>query len=278
MKHFAVQLTAAAIFVCTAGAFAQTPDKTTDSAGILAPATGGATEEQTPSPAPTTPAPTNGTDAKPAAPSAEDKHAYGILPNYRTADGNVPYSRITTHQTMMIGVRDSFDGAAYPLAAFFTGISQLSNTNPSFGQGVKGFAHRYGTSFADQIVGNMFTESFLPLAFHEDPRFFRKGTGSKLSRLGYAASRVLICRNDNGKNTFNASEIVGNTIVGAVGNLYYPDARSFKDTASRLFTQTATDTISNALKEFWPDVKHYYIRKHREKLARQQKTPPAPGF
>jgi len=285
MKLFAVLLAAAAAFLCSASAFAQTAEQTVDQPVVVSsPFAATAADDQAPVATPVatkdpgTPSPASATDAKAVVPAVEDKRAYGVLPNYRTAEAGVPYSPITPHQTLMIGFKDSFDGAAYPLAAFFTGISQLANSNPSFGQGFKGFAHRYGTSFADQVIGNMLTESFLPLAFHEDPRFFRKGTGTKLGRLAYAASRVLVCRADNGHNTFNAAEVVGNGIVGAVGNAYYPDARGFKDTMSRMWTQIGTDTISNALKEFWPDVKHYYIRKHREKLARQQKAAPAPGF
>ncbi len=272
MKLYAVQMTVVAGIVFAAATFAQT----NDAAPVLSPAVAEEVPQTQPAQDSASTAPA--TDSKNIVPIKEDKRAYGVLPNYRTAEAAVPYAPITAHQTIMIGVKDSFDGAAYPLAAFFTGISQLTNSNPSFGQGVKGFAHRYSTSFADQVIGNMLTESFLPLAFHEDPRFFRKGSGSKKGRLLYAASRVLICRNDNGKNTFNASEIVGNGIVGSVGNLYYPDSRGFRDTMQRMWTQIGTDSISNVLKEFWPDVKNYYVRRHREKVERQQKTAPTPGF
>ena len=64
------------------------------------------------------------TPADPPPPSVqphEDKRAYGVLPNYRTAEADVPFAPITSHQKLIIGVKDSFDGVAYPLAAFFSG-------------------------------------------------------------------------------------------------------------------------------------------------------------
>ncbi len=147
------------------------------------------------------------------------------------------------------------------LAGVFALIAQANNTNPSFGQGVEGFAKRYGTSAADQIVGNFMTEAIWPSLLHEDPRYFRKINGSIKSRLGYSLTRTLVTRTDRGNWTFNAAEFLGNGTVAAIGNLYYPDGRDFGDTMQRMFTQIGTDTISNVLKEFWPDIKRKFFTK-----------------
>ena len=72
-----------------------------------------------------------------------DKHIYGVLPNYRMADGTKPFEPLSARRKMIIGVKDSFDYPAYFLGAFFSGLNQLSNTNPDFGQGLKGYAKRY---------------------------------------------------------------------------------------------------------------------------------------
>jgi len=55
---------------------------------------------------------------------------------------------------------------------------------------------------------------------------------------------------------------VGNGVVAALGNAYYPDAKGFDPTMQRMFTQIGTDAVSQVLKEFWPDIKHKYF--HRE--------------
>src|SRR5580704_2383253 len=67
----------------------------------------------------------------------QDKHAFGVLPNYRTAEGSVPYAPITTKQKFTIANDDTIDGPSFALAAAFSGLSQLENSEPSFGQGVK---------------------------------------------------------------------------------------------------------------------------------------------
>jgi hypothetical protein len=192
--------------------------------------------------------------------STEDKRIFGVLPNYRTAEGSAPFMPITARQKYTIAVKDTFNYPSYGLAALFSGVSQLNDTNPSFGQGLKGYAHRFGTAVADQDLGNFMTEAILPSVLHDDPRFFRKGHGSVKGRIGYALTRVVVTRTDSGGSRFNTSEVLGNGIVASIGNFYYPDSRGFGDTAQRMGTQIATDALSGVLKEFWPDIKH---RLHR---------------
>ena len=130
--------------------------------------------------------PPKGEEHAPGQPDViQDKHTFGVLPNYRTAESSQPYSPITARQKFTISTKDTLDGPSYALAAMFSGISQLEGTNPSFGQGVKGYAHRYVTGLADQDLGNYMTEAILPSLLHQDPRYFRKGRGSFLGRVGW---------------------------------------------------------------------------------------------
>src|SRR5690349_10616982 len=92
----------------------------------------------------------------------QDKRIFGVLPNYRTADGTKEFRPLTWKQKFTIGAKDSFDYPFYFLSGAFASLSQLEDQNPSFGQGLKGFAKRYGTSYGDQLIGNMMTESLWP--------------------------------------------------------------------------------------------------------------------
>jgi len=197
----------------------------------------------------------------------QDKHAFGVLPNYRTAEGDQPYSPISAKRKFKIATDDTIDGPSFLLAGVFAGLGQWQNNNPSFGQGVKGYFHRYATGLADQDVGNYLTEAVLPTVFHQDPRYFRRGHGSVMGRVGWAVSRTVVARNDSGKWMFNASEFLGNGMTAALGNAYYPDERGFGDTMQRMFTFIGTDAISQVLKEFWPDVKRKYFHKNDPALA-----------
>jgi hypothetical protein len=65
----------------------------------------------------------------------------------------------------------------------------LTNSNPSFGQGVRGYAHYFRTAYADYVIGDYMTEAVFPTILHQDPRYFRRGTGSGWPRPGYAGGQ-----------------------------------------------------------------------------------------
>jgi hypothetical protein len=190
-----------------------------------------------------------------AAAPPEDKRIFGVMPNNRTTEKSLPFRRLTAKQKMTIAYKDSFDWPVYPTAGLFAALYQLEDQNPSFGQGMAGYAKRFATAYGDQMMGNMMTEGIVPSLTHEDPRYFRLGEGSVKSRLGYALSRIFICRTDSGRSTFNVSEWGGNALGTAISNAYYPDTRTASDNVQKLLIATGTDAFSNVLKEFWPDVK-----------------------
>lgn len=213
--------------------------------------------------------PADSTDEKPVQTAEEkaeqDKRILGVLPNYRTADGTKKFEPMDAKGKIHIALKDSFDYPSYILAAGLSLLYQEENQNPSFGQGVKGYMHRYATGVGDQIIGNMMTEGFMPSLLREDPRYFRKVKGGFWGRLGYASTRTLIARDDHGKSCVNLAEILGNGVGAAIGAAYYPDGRTYAQTFDRMGTAIATDTISNILKEFWPDIKRKYWHKHSGK-------------
>src|SRR4249919_2047143 len=64
-----------------------------------------------------------------ATPTPQDKRVFGVLPNYRTADANVPYTPISAKRKMTIACQDSFDWPVYPTAALFAALYHLENQN-----------------------------------------------------------------------------------------------------------------------------------------------------
>jgi hypothetical protein len=190
---------------------------------------------------------------------------FGVLPNYRTAQNTGTYTPISAKQKLTIATKDTVDYPLFLLGGGLAGIAQLTNEHPKFGQGVEGYFHRYATAYADQAIGNYMTEGILPILFHEDPRYFMLGPvgHSKKYRTWYAATRIFVTKTDSGGTTFNYSEVVGNSIAAAVGNAYYPGETHLWDNLSRLGQDLATDSISQILKEFWPDVKRKFFQRHK---------------
>ena len=201
-------------------------------------------------------------EAASASSRPESKRVFGIIPNYRTFPTLANSKPLTPRAKFGIATQDTFDRGSVALAAAFAGEGQWTNSNPSFGQGAKGYAHYFGTSFSDIAIGDFMTEAIYPILLRQDPRYFRRGTGTGWSRLGYAASRIFWTRKDSGASQFNFSEIVGNSTAVAISNAYYPDNRSASAAASRLVTQVGVDMLGNILKEFWPDVYRKLSKKH----------------
>jgi hypothetical protein len=203
--------------------------------------------------------------AQSAPPQSESKRLFWVVPNYRTAPTIKEFQRISPQEKFKIASEDAFDRGTFALAAMFAGVGQFSNSNPSFGQGVAGYGRYFGTAYADFAIGDFMTEAIFPSMLHQDPRYFRKGTGSGWKRLGYAAGQIFWTHTDTARGQFNYSEILGNSTAVAISNAYYPDDRTVSNGVSKLGSQLGVDMMSNILKEFWPEISRKFSHKHQDK-------------
>lgn len=197
-------------------------------------------------------------------PDENSKRIFWIIPNFRTAPFPAVYKPITVREKFVIARKDTFDRGTVALAALFAGEGQLTNSNRSFGQGAEGYAHYFGTAYADFAIGNFMTEAIGPTLFHQDPRFFRRGRGTVASRFFYAAGQIFLTHGDNGNTQVNYSELIGNSTAVAISMSYYPEDRDARDAISKLGTQLGVDMAANVLKEFAPDIARKFFRKHRD--------------
>lgn len=199
----------------------------------------------------------------------EDKRIFWIIPNYRTSPSLNPYKPLTSREKYKIATEDSFDRGTAGLAVLFGAEAQLTNATPTFGQGVTGYARYLGTSYADFVIGDMMTEAVYPAMLRQDPRYFRRGTGSVWSRLGSAAGQIFWTHTDSNHMQFNFSEVAGNSTAVAISTAYYPDNRTASNAVSKLGVQLGVDMAANILKEFWPDINRKLSRKTRGKDDKQ---------
>jgi hypothetical protein len=216
---------------------------------------------QQPAPAaPTQP----GTIAKSNQSDSEPKRILGIVPNYRTSPSLTNYEPISPKQKFVIASQDSFDRGTIILAAIFAGEAQLTNANRAFGQGAAAYGRYFGTSYADFVIGNYMTEAIYPTILHQDPRYFRRGTGSTWSRMVYAVGQTFWIHSDSGRMQFNYSEILGNSTAVAISTAYYQDNRDVGDAVTKLGTQIGVDMAANIVKEFSADINRKFFRKHHD--------------
>jgi len=112
-----------------------------------------------------------------------------------------------------------------------------------------------GAEAAGIFTGNFLSGFFVPAIMHQDPRYFRKGYGTKSSRVWYALSRVVITRTDHGHPAFNFGEVAGVVGSSEFAQIYLPPgSRNTTQLAKGAFISIAEDAGINILKEFGPEM------------------------
>jgi len=206
----------------------------------------------------------------------EKQRIGGIIPNFNVRiDGQgVP---LTPKEKFNISFHTIIDPYTIGLAVLVGGgLGELEDSHTGYHHGFEGLAKRVGSSYADNVSGNLIGNALLPSILHQDPRYFRKGTGSIISRVLFSASTAFICKGDNGHWQFNASNVLGNFASGGLSNVYYPsDERGFGLTVDNAITVTLEGMLGAQLLEFSPDVSSYIHKRkehHRQVLLDQAKA------
>ena len=187
---------------------------------------------------------------------------FWAMPNFLTVKGaTIP--PLTTKQKFSVVARSAFDYFEYPWYGLLAGISQAENSDPGYGQGMEGYAKRYGAAFADGTIENFMVGAVLPSALHQDPRYYEMGKGGFWHRTEYAVSRLFITRSDSGHAEFNFSEIVGSALSASISSFtYHPRGeRNIGSAATVWGTEIGYDGITIEIKEFWPDIHRKFTKK-----------------
>jgi hypothetical protein len=158
--------------------------------------------------------------------------------------------------------------------------AQISNEDPTFGQGARGYAKRYSAALADRASSDFFGVFLYPTIFHQDPRYYRQGQGSFQSRLGHALSHRWVTRTDSRRRMFNFSEWSATISSKAISNLYHPgNQRGFGPTATRVGWSIGNNMVWDVVREFWPEIAHKFklpFRTHDAEVATRSRSPQSP--
>jgi hypothetical protein len=150
-------------------------------------------------------------------------------------------------------------------AGFFNaGVSRVTNSAPKYGTDSGAFAARFGASTADIASQNFFGDFLFASAFHENPRYLRRGPQYGFwSRVGYAISRAVVIRSDTGADTFNWSNVLGSATSAGLANTYYPPAsRGARPTLWHFGNSVLGAGFGNLAPEFWPDFRDKFFKHH----------------
>jgi hypothetical protein len=222
------------------------------------------TPPQTPPQTPPSSAGSTGTPAttdgqKPDEKKSNDDHIFGVLPNYTSVEHGQQAPPLTTTATFAMASEGAFDKVVYPFTAFTAGVAQLQSQEPEWGYGWGAYGKRYAMGFADNTLASFMTTAVAPTLLRQDPRYFVRGEGGVWHRTGYALSRTFVTRSRAGQAQFNFSDIFGNGVAAEIMNAYHPvEDRRLSATMNRWGLQVLYDTITDVLKEFWPDIHHHF--------------------
>lgn len=196
----------------------------------------------------------------------EKQRIAGVVPNFNVSY-NADAAPLSRKQKLRLAFHTAVDPVSFGVAAFDAGLSQAEDDFTGYGQGMQGYAKRFGASYADNFDGTMLGNAILPMLLKQDPRYFRRGTGRFTTRLLYSISTTVWCKNDNGSHGPNYSNILGNLAAGGISNLYYPASdRGAGLTFERGFTVTAYGAFGGVFNEFWPDVAKKIFKDKMTKL------------
>jgi hypothetical protein len=174
----------------------------------------------------------------------------GVLPNFYTSY-DWTAAPLGTRQKFELAFHAMTDPVAFAGAGALAGWQHANQMYPAYEYGFEGYAHRFGGAYANDAIGRTLSSAVFPTLFHQDPRYFYKGTGTVRQRATYAIVSAVVCRGDNGKRQFNISHILGAFGSGAASNLYYPAAnRGVSLVFVNGLIETAGNVGNNLLREF----------------------------
>jgi hypothetical protein len=162
---------------------------------------------------------------------------------------------LTVHEKIVGGLKDSV--SLFSMAGWFgaAGWEQATNGSPNYGTNSGAFAARLGAASARGASEGIFSESLFAPIFHQDPRYYIMGNSQNFfKRLVYAGTRVIITRNDSGKEAPNFSLLAGNAAGSALTIPYYPQKNTtFSEVAQTWGGSLGGSAIGYVVDEFLAD-------------------------
>ncbi len=181
----------------------------------------------------------------------EKQRVLGVIPNFYVS--YVPNAApLSPKHKFELAWKSAIDPFTFVAVGVVAGLDQAGDRWGAYGQGVQGYAKRFGANYADVFVGTFIGSAALPSLLKQDPRYFYKGSGTKRSRILYALVSSVRCKGDNGRWQANYSSILGNLAAGGISNLYYPaqDRNGFGIVFTNAMIRIGETAVANIFQEF----------------------------
>jgi hypothetical protein len=181
----------------------------------------------------------------------EKQRVLGIIPNFYVS--YVPDAApLRPKEKFELAWKSASDPVTFLGVGVLAGIDQATNRWPSYGQGMQGYAKRYGASYPNVFAATFIGGAVLPSILKQDPRYYYKGEGTKRSRLLHAIATSVICKGDSGHWQPNYSNVAGSFAAAGIAKLYYPasDSRKASFVVSTALIRIGETSLAGVLQEF----------------------------
>ena len=160
---------------------------------------------------------------------------------------------LTTPGKLRLFLNESISPANILTSAIGSAYSQVRNNPEAYGQGWNAYGGRFGASLARSASSNFFGDFVFASILRQDPRFFPQSNPTFWGSVKYSAERIVITRNDSGKDVFNTSGLLGPLAGEALANLYLPQSeQTVGKTAERYAIDLAWQVGGNMFRNYWP--------------------------
>lgn len=148
-----------------------------------------------------------------------------VIPNYYVSFEKNP-APLSTKQKFHLGLRTLVDPATIAASGITAGIQQSMNSYHQWGQGSQAYGKRFAAAYGTVATNLIITSALAESAFHQDPRYFYNGEGTKAQRAWYAVKSAFRTKGDNGKWQPPYAGVSGAIAAAEISQLYYPGSRT----------------------------------------------------
>jgi len=195
--------------------------------------------------------------------AVKEKHPrlFWVMPTYTVSNSGFP-SSLSSGEKFRLSVQNTTDPFTFGYIAVNAGIQQANDNLAGYGQGAAGYGKRLGAGLADQASASFFKTYLFPSILHQDPRYFRQGSGPFKRRLANAIIRPVVTRDDSGGRAFNWAELLGGIAASTLSNAYYPASNSgVGPTFKRVAAGIPFSMIDHLIEKFGPDLERKFLRR-----------------
>jgi Carboxypeptidase regulatory-like domain len=108
---------------------------------------------------------------------------FGFIPNFYVTYLGANTVPLSSGQKFHLALKASTDPVVFLGVGLVAGMNQAGDRYSDYGQGVEGYAKRFGASYATFNSGLWIGGAILPSILKQDPRYFYRGTGTRRSRI-----------------------------------------------------------------------------------------------